>query len=221
MRDLKKEFRNIAKIELRKVSRDKLGDKKILKLIKDKILALKPRRILVYLPMDIEVNIFPLIFYLKKQKNIKIFAPFIINDRFKIVPFRLPLAKNKYNIFEADNSNFISFNKIDLSIVPIIGIDKEFRRIGFGKGMYDRFYSSLRVEPINIFISRILHYSSITITNDYDITGDIVIAKKGIKYGVFNNWSRSAYFRRPSAFCNKKNIHLKAKYSLAKSKNKG
>lgn len=219
MKDLKKDFRKIARESLQQNAKDKLGDKQILRLLKKYIARFKPHRILVYLPMDMEVDIFPLIFYLKRQKNIRIFAPFILNDSFKIVPFRLPLAKNKYNILQTNDSKFISFNKIDMAIVPIIGIDKTFRRIGFGKGMYDRFYASLRLKPLSIFISRILHYSSNNITNNYDITGDFIIAKKGIKYDIFNNRIRNAYLRRPCTLYNKKNLYLKTKYSPPKSKN--
>ncbi|RDU65661.1 5-formyltetrahydrofolate cyclo-ligase [Helicobacter sp. MIT 14-3879] len=220
MRDLKKDFRNIAKSNLLKANKERLGDKKIIELIKKEILKFKPKNILLYLPMNIEINIYPLIFYFKKQKNIKIFSPFIIDDSFKIVPFRLPLSKNKYNIYQTNNSNFINFNKLDLAIIPIVGIDIDFRRIGFGKGMYDRFYARLKNKPINIFVSRILSFSNIKITNYYDIIGDIIIAKKGKKYDLFGSWFECSSIRRPFTLYNKKNLYLKTKHSNTTSKNK-
>lgn len=175
-----------------------------------------PKNILLYAPLNLEVNIFPLIFHLKKQKNIKIFLPFVFqngkfaNQRFKIVPFRLPLAKNKFNIYESKNSNFMNFDKIDLAIVPILGVDCAFRRIGFGKGMFDRFYERLKIKPKTIFVSRILHFSNAKISDFYDITGDILVAARGNKYDFHSDWIKRGNFRRPFIWHSKAILHKRA-----------
>ncbi|MDE6886022.1 MAG: 5-formyltetrahydrofolate cyclo-ligase [Helicobacteraceae bacterium] len=222
MKNLKKEFRKIAKQNINSLTKTKeiFNDKKsciLLKhLLKKQISKSKVKNILVYIPLPLEMNIFPLILWLKRQNNVRIFTPFVIENDFKITPFRFPLEKNQYNIHQTKNSNFISFNKIDLSLVPILGVDIDFKRIGFGKGMYDRFYSHLKNKPKTIFISRILHFSNIKITDSYDIDGDIIISNKRENYDfISNTWihSNRCNFKRPIILYNKKNLYFKAKCS--------
>ena len=76
--NLKSEFRALSRANLSKLSKQKerFRDKKInallLKIIKNefKKSPKKPKNLLLYAPLNLEVDIFPLIFYLKKQKNI-------------------------------------------------------------------------------------------------------------------------------------------------------
>ena len=178
--DPKKEFRKKAILNLKKISKKKYLDVKINSQIKKCILDSNPKHVLVYLPLELEVNIFKLIFFLKKQRNIKIYAPFISGNEFKITPFRLPLKKNKFGIYECGDSNFNNYNRLDLAIVPIIGIDCTMRRIGFGAGMYDKYYAKLKKHPFSIFVSRTLNYSKKIITSDYDIRGNVVITRNKI-----------------------------------------
>ena len=223
--NLKKEFKKFAKNGLFSLSKNKeiFNDKKITKQIEKIIFQKKVKNILIYTPMDSEVNIFPLINTLRKARGIRIFSPFIIGESFKIVPFRLPLRKNKYNIFETKNSRFLNFNKIDLAVVPILGVDVDFKRIGFGKGMYDRFYDTLKKKPYSIFVCRILNLATLKIGDSYDIVGDTIISV-GIRKGNYdflgNNWCccRWNFIRRICISDNKKSIYLKTAHSFKTSK---
>ena len=96
----------------------------------------KAKNILLYIPLDIEVDLRKLI--AKLRKNSTIFVPFMEGVSFKMVKYRLPLMAKKFNIYEPPNSNF-KFVKLDVAVVPVLGVDGNFKRIGFGKGMYDRF----------------------------------------------------------------------------------
>lgn len=131
--------------------------------------------ILLYIPLSLEVNIYPLILKLRKEKK-HIYVPYMEKKSFKAIRYRLPLYKKKFSIKEPNNSYMYRKRKIDLAIVPIIGIDATCRRIGFGKGMYDRFFEkeSSHIGTI-MFISRTLSYSREEITNNYDIRADIII----------------------------------------------
>lgn len=241
--DLKSEFRALARANLANLDKQKerFRDKKInallQKIIKNEIKKSpkKPKNLLLYAPLNLEVDIFPLIFYLKKQKNIKIFLPFVLqngaeaNRAFKIVPFRLPLAKNKYNIFEAKNSNFVNFDKIDVAVVPILGADCAFRRIGFGKGMFDRFFGRFMRDsrqsvgkykmPRIIFVSRILHFSNAKISENYDIKGDILVAARGKTYDFHSSWIKHNYFLRPFVLSSAKILHKRRESSRRTSAN--
>ena len=95
-------------------------------------------------------------------------------ESFKIVKYRLPLYKKKFGIKEPNNS-FFKAQKIDLAIIPVVGIDKLGKRIGFGKGMYDRFFDKLGYKPIMVFTQLILCKSGQILSLDHDIQADYII----------------------------------------------
>jgi len=58
-------------------------------------------------------------------------------------------------------------------------VDANCKRIGFGKGMYDRFFNREGKHIKNsIFIQRVICHSREVITDKYDIRADMVIGKK-------------------------------------------
>ena len=91
-----------------------------------------------------------------------------------MVKFRLPLRKSSFGTLESGNSKR-KIDMVDIVIVPVIGIDKSFKRIGFGKGMYDRFYESLKNKPTLIFVQNTSCISTEIITEKYDIRADYYI----------------------------------------------
>ncbi|WP_458701358.1 5-formyltetrahydrofolate cyclo-ligase [Sulfurospirillum sp. 1307] len=107
------------------------------------------KNILLYIPLASEVDTMPLINKIRQKVNV--YVPFMEGKSFKMVKFRLPLFKKKFSIREPKNS-FARISKIDLAIVPVLGVDGAFRRIGFGKGMYDRFFESLKSSPLVAFV---------------------------------------------------------------------
>ena len=96
---------------------------------------------------------------------------------FKAVQYRLPLSKKKFGIFEAGNS-LKNINKIDIAIVPTLGVDINLKRIGFGKGMYDRFFAKLKTKPHTIFIQSELSHVRQSICDDYDVSCDVLLTPR-------------------------------------------
>lgn len=135
------------------------------------------KRILFYLPMSHEVDLRPTMN--KMRKNNDIFVPALEHMKFKMVEYRLPLVLNKYKIKEPKSAKN-TIKSVDIMIVPVIAIDRVFRRVGFGKGMYDRFFASLKSKPIVIFTMPVLCYSKNIITKNYDIRGDFFVSSMGI-----------------------------------------
>jgi len=157
-------------------------NKKIQNILKNIIIKNKYKNILLYLPLKQEVDLKQLINYLRAN-NYNVFVPYMISEnQFKIVPYRLPLKKKKYNIYEPNFSNTMYKIKLDLAIVPIVGYDDTFRRVGFGVGFYDRFFSSLKYKPYTIFTQVCDCKSKNIITNDYDVKANIIINNKGLKW---------------------------------------
>ena len=176
----------INKDNFRKSSLKKLQFfSRVAKLKKDKTICLKishiidlhkPKKILFYIPLKTEVDVRPLIQKLRKKRNIEVYVPFMKGKSFVPVKYRLPLKKKKFGILEPNFSTFrdndIQFNMI---IVPIVGIDKTKRRVGFGAGMYDRFYERLKNKPITVFTQLKLCETKKLVTNDHDISADYII----------------------------------------------
>jgi len=168
----KKEFRKKCIKILNKKNRY-LYTKKIEKILLKKLSNKKYKNILLYISMGNEVVTKNLINQLKR-KNKQIFVPFMQDVSFKMVKFSLPLKKKKFNIYEPKNKNKTKY-KIDVAVVPIIGMDNNFKRVGFGKGMYDRFFDNLKYKPEVIFVQIYPCITKNIVTDKYDIKADSYI----------------------------------------------
>ena len=151
-----------------KVYRDTLLNQQLLRHSKLK----KAKSILAFWPLGMEADIRQTVRTLRRQKNV--YLPFMEDDSFKMVPFRLPLEAKKFGILEPGNTNR-KIKKIDVAIVPAVGVDGEGRRVGFGKGMYDRFFARLRKKPYIIFVQSELCKTTNYICDDYDVKADELI----------------------------------------------
>jgi 5-formyltetrahydrofolate cyclo-ligase len=140
----------------------------------DQLKKRKNSTILFYYPFGFEVDVRKTI--IKMRKKHKVFLPFMVEQSFKMVPFRLPLCKKKFGIYESKNS-LRDIKKIDIVIVPVVGIDLNLQRVGFGKGMYDRFFTKLKKRPYTIFIQPEICYTKEKVCDHYDISCDLILSK--------------------------------------------
>jgi len=159
-----------------------IKDKKVLEMLYRIINEADARSVMLYLPMVTEVNLYPLIRRLRREK-IKLYVPFMEGASFRVVKYRYPLKSKRFGIKEPNDSRQYRIKKIDIAIVPIVGMDVTRRRVGFGKGMYDRFFEK-EIKNINktVFVARELCYSQEILTNHYDIKADIVVTAQGIHF---------------------------------------
>ena len=170
----KSQFREKSKIKIQKfmkngrLKRDKLVVAKLHKIIKKG----KYKNVLLYIPLTNEVDSMQLIKRIRSKVNI--YVPFMEGVSFKMVKFRLPLFRKKFNIREPKNS-CARVPKIDLAIVPVLGVDGALKRIGFGKGMYDRFFESLKSSPQIVFVQLGECFTEEFICESHDIRADIYI----------------------------------------------
>ena len=142
--------------------------------LKKFIYASEVKNILLYIPMDLEVDVQPLINLLRRSGKYNVYVPYMEGESFKIVKYRLPLEKKRFNIKEPKNSHIRA--KIDLAIVPVVGVDGINKRIGFGKGMYDRFFAKLNYQPIIVFTQLELCKCNEVLSEDHDIGSDLIFA---------------------------------------------
>lgn len=188
----KNSFRRSAKEKLQKevqtftYTKDKIFEKNILSFIK----KTSADNILIFLPLAIEPNVLGAIKKLRKMKK-RVYIPFIEDINFKIVKYRLPVKVGAYGIAACANS-YELIKKIDLAIVPAVGVDASLARVGFGKGMYDRFFDSLGYRPLVAFAQRTLCFSPKKLGEAHDIVGDyLILPNKIFAKGRGNNVNNS------------------------------
>ncbi len=173
----KKIFRSQCKKKLQEeVKKNKyIKDWQVRKEVEKLIKLFMPSSILFYAPLSTEPDLMPLI--KKYRKKIDIYLPFIEEKSFKMVKYRLPLKKNSFNVYEPKNSYF-KVKNIDMIIVPVVGVDGDYKRVGFGKGMYDRFFETLNKKPIVVFVQRYRCFTKQKVTSYHDISCDFYITPK-------------------------------------------
>jgi 5-formyltetrahydrofolate cyclo-ligase len=173
----KQAFRKTCLQRLQKVSKHGAykKDKVVLSSLYVLIKEVDAQNIMLYLPLDTEVNLYPLIKRLRREKR-RVYVPFMEGKSFRLVKYRYPLEKKRFGIKEPKDSKQYRIKNLDIAIVPIVGMDSTLRRVGFGKGMYDRFFEK-EIKNINkiVFVARELCYSKENITDHYDVKADMVI----------------------------------------------
>jgi len=168
-----KKIQNVSKKRDNKIYRDYLLNKKL----SDLLASHQFKSILFYYPLQNEADIRKTLQKMRKKK--RVFLPFMQGKSFKMVPFRLPLKKKRFAIFEAGNT-LRNINKIDIVVVPVVGVDGAMQRVGFGKGMYDRFFEKLQKKPYTIFVQSEYCMTKKNICDAYDVVGDVLITPKKI-----------------------------------------
>ncbi|GAA8927928.1 5-formyltetrahydrofolate cyclo-ligase [Helicobacter pylori] len=183
------------------------------------------QNILLYSPLGHELDIRPLILKLR-QKNKRVWLPKSIKkgadfskEGFTIAPFRLPLRRLGW----FDEPSLSRYYKLELDciVVPILGMDTSFRRVGFGLGMYDRSLPPLLQlkRPLIVFVSRELAIANGVLTNAYDIEADLYMnarivmknnKRKHYEHGVNLHFIRSISsvfdYRSSHVLCDEKDL---------------
>jgi len=141
--------------------------------------------VLFYLSLPDEVQTYGMIKdSLKIGKRIAV--PVVDLEKGEIVPFEVKtpefkLVSGPFGISEpAENNRYpLVVEEIDLVVVPGIAFDKQGKRIGFGKGFYDRFLSRL----INVKTVALAFECQIfgeVPYEEYDIPVDFIITEKRV-----------------------------------------
>lgn len=90
------------------------------------------------------------------------------------------LVENKWGIVEPQNGVLIVEQLIDLVLVPLLIMDKQGNRVGYGKGFYDRFLRKCRDDIKTIGISYFEPIEAISDVNEWDIPLTNCITPKAI-----------------------------------------
>lgn len=90
------------------------------------------------------------------------------------------LEKNKWGVLEPNRLEEIKTEKIELVLVPLLAADMQGNRIGYGKGFYDRFLSTIEESKIGLVFDEFI-LKKIP-TEPFDRKLDALISESGIKY---------------------------------------
>lgn len=139
----KTDFRIKAKIIRKSLDMTKIS-RIICEKIKDLDIYKSANNILIFYPLNDEINLLPLL-----EDNKNFYLPRINEDKLDICPYKKGdnLKESKFKTQEPLTQN-ISPDKLDLIILPALAADKDNYRLGYGKGFYDRFLEATNAYTI-------------------------------------------------------------------------
>jgi len=182
----KNEFRKNARANLMRLAKfkAKCSHYQATKTLLNLINFTNSKKVLLYLPLDYEVDV------LKMRRNLsrrcEIFAPFMVGLSLKMVRLRLPFVTYKFHVREPSGRKMDNV-RLDMAVVPAIGVDGAMARIGHGKGFYDRFFDTLPVKPkLIVFLEVKDFYTKDVLSQAHDAVADFYItpSKNYIKRGI-------------------------------------
>ena len=89
------------------------------------------------------------------------------------------MKSGMYGILEPEEAEiYNNFSATDLIIVPALSVDKNFNRIGYGKGYYDRFLKDFKGVSVCPIYPELI--SKEVPTGQFDIPLDIIITPSEI-----------------------------------------
>jgi 5-formyltetrahydrofolate cyclo-ligase len=93
----------------------------------------------IYSPSKYEIDTVEIFYYLKKRK-IDIFYPRVSSDllEFGLVDKLDDLKKGKFGVREPRSSKNTNIDCIDFFLIPCLAIDLNNKRLGYGRGFYDK-----------------------------------------------------------------------------------
>jgi len=145
------------------------------------------KNILLYFPYKYEVKLDLITLEINKHSN-NIYMPRIFLEnkmKFNLLSKLNDLKKNKYGIKEVINDDYINPLDIDIMIVPLVGVDCNGFRLGYGGGYFDRALSkvhSSNKKPLIVGLGYDYQICSESFGRNHDIKYDVVITETRILY---------------------------------------
>ena len=160
-----------------KTIKSKQSSQHIIKFIK--ALGSDPKSIAIYLAKGDELCIDEAIKYLLKTQHL-LFAPAYINSTWQLSAFKT-ISETRYNnwgIRQPVNTETLSSSHIDLWLVPGLAFDTTGNRLGYGKGIYDRWLFNSKGLKIGIsYFDCIIKNIP---TEKWDQKVSILLSEKGV-----------------------------------------
>ena len=136
----------------------------------------RAKRVFVFCSMADEPDTSPIIAAALSLGK-EVFLPRIEGDEMFLIPYDKDseMRSNRYGIEEPQGAPYLG--KVDLAFVPLLGFDGSRRRLGRGKGYYDRFLSSF--EGISVALAFSAQELSEIEFDPWDKKPDRILTEKG------------------------------------------
>ena len=132
-----------------------------------------------YYPYNYEIDILQILEKFEKKKFIMTLPKINKNSQMNFFQWSTndPLAINKFGIPEPI-SKIVKYP--DILLVPLVAFDKNFNRIGYGGGFYDRYIKKIRKRKKVLTIGFAYSFQKVKKIpiSDYDIKLDFIITDK-------------------------------------------
>ena len=132
-----------------------------------------------YYPYNYEIDILQILEKFEKKKFIITLPKIKKNSQMNFFQWSTndPLAINKFGIPEPI-SKIVKYP--DVLLVPLVAFDRNFNRIGYGGGFYDRYINKIRKRKKVLTIGFAYSFQKVKKiqTNNYDIKLDFIITNK-------------------------------------------
>ena len=135
------------------------------------------KNILIFMEIKNEVTISNVT---KQYKNKNFFIPKTFKDgTMKINTLDTSkLVKNKFGILESSDTDYADPETLDLIIVPGVVFDQNLSRIGYGKGFYDNFLSSIKKSVLKVGVCYDFQLYDNIPTGKNDVKMDLIVTEK-------------------------------------------
>lgn len=152
-------------------------------------LFLKGRRWAFYLPMGEEFDALPLLnqaLHMGKDCYLPITAQRIAQPlRFARLDGRHGLTHNRYGIIEPHSRNLMNARRLDVMIMPLVGFDRQGRRLGMGGGYYDATLAYLRSRrrwrrPLLVGVAYACQELKEVPAEPWDVRLDMILTEDGL-----------------------------------------
>lgn len=153
------------------------------KIIADKLFMLKEYReakvLFVYNSFGCEV-ITDAIIMDALNSDKKVCVPSVEGERMQavVIDKKTSYRANVWGIMEPLSEVILDPYEIELSLIPLVGFDKNLNRLGRGKGYYDKFLAGLPTRKIALAYS--VQEAPTVETDVYDVKVDKIITEKEI-----------------------------------------
>ena len=106
----------------------------------------------------------------------KVFLPRVEGVDMKLIPFggESVMQKGVYGVLEPVGEP--TMEDPDLAVIPLVGFDKNRRRLGRGKGYYDRFLASYTGRTVALAFS--VQEAETIPTESFDVSPEVIITEK-------------------------------------------
>ncbi len=150
--------------------------------IKQKLLSLpelqKAKNVFIYLSLSSEVNTNEIIKKLLDAGK-TVFVPKTVGKDMLAVIYRPPFVKSAFGTLEPCDCTVA--DSLCVTVTPLVAVDREFNRVGYGKGFYDKFFETeVGKNSFKVGICFDFQIVSEVIPDKFDKKLDAIISEKNI-----------------------------------------